>query len=247
MFHNKLQLNKDKTEFMVIASSRMHSRISVDSVNLDGEAIQASRVVRNLGVMMDNTLCMVDHINHIPKTGYYYLNWIRKVRSCLTLEAAKAIAHALIISKIDYCNAILVNLPDYLIRGLQMLMNATARVVTKTSKYDHIIAVLQSLHWLPVAQRIKFKVLSLTFKSLHGESAEYLRDLLHEHVPSRDLRSARKLNLVVPKTKLNYGKRSFSYAAPILWNNLPLEIKLSPTFFSFKRKLKTHLFSEYYE
>ena len=120
MFQNKLQLNKDKTEFMIIASKRNHKRICVDHLDLEGEIIKASHTARNLGVMMDCTLYMLDHVNHVRKTGFYYLNLIKRIRSCLTDETAKAIVHALIISKIDYCNGLFINLPSCVIKKLQI-------------------------------------------------------------------------------------------------------------------------------
>ena len=65
MFHNKLQLNRDNTEFVVIASSLNHRRIRINHLDFEGDVIKASQTVRNLGVMMDHTLSMMDHINHV--------------------------------------------------------------------------------------------------------------------------------------------------------------------------------------
>ena len=93
---------------MIIASKRNHKRICVDHLDLEGDTIKSSQTARNLGVMMDCALSMLDHVNHVRKTGFYYLNWIKRIRNCLTDEAAKAIVHALIISKIDYCNGLFI-------------------------------------------------------------------------------------------------------------------------------------------
>jgi hypothetical protein len=246
MFHIKLQLNRDKTEFVVIASSLNHRRIRINHLDLEGDVIKASKTVRNLGVMMDHTLSMMDHINHVRKTGFYYLRWIRKVRYCLTESAAKTIVHALVISQIDYCNSLLVNLPDCAIDKLQKLMNAAARLITHTSRHQEITPVLKHLHWLPVRQRINFKIQCLTYKALNNEAPQYLRELLVDHTPTRNLRSSAAYSLVIPRRKVKYGERAFSYAAPFLWNKLPTHIKLSESTVLFKKKLKTHIFSEYY-
>ena len=65
MFHNKLQLNTDKTEFVTIASPFNQRRISVNQLDLEGDVIMALKSVRNLDVMMDSTLSMMGHINNV--------------------------------------------------------------------------------------------------------------------------------------------------------------------------------------
>jgi len=60
--------------------------------------------------------------------------------------------------------------------GLQRIQNSAARIVTNTRKYDHITPILQKLHWLPVRQRIHFKILLITYKSINDMAPEYLCD-----------------------------------------------------------------------
>ena len=246
MESNKLQLNKQKTEFCVFSSPYFANHVVVNSLKFDSDVIKASPVIRNLGVHMDNTLSLVQHVNEIRKIGFYYLNWIKKVRPYLSQDAAKSIVHALVISRIDYCNAVLVNLPDCVIAKLQGLMNAAARVITGTPRRASITPVLKSLHWLPVRARIDFRVLSLTYKALHDQTPVYLKTAIRSHDPTIDLRSANSNLLCVPKVRTKYGERSFSYAAPTLWNSLPLDVKNSFTFYCFKKSLKTHFFEKYY-
>ena len=246
MFNNKLKLNREKTEFLVIASSRSFPLITTKELHLDNETVKSSKSVRNLGVVMDSHLTMITHVNNIRKTGYYYLSWIRKVRHLLSEDITKTIVHALVINRIDYCNSVLVNLPDCAIDGLQKLMNAAARVITRVPQSDHITPVLKALHWLPVRERINFKVLTITFKALNGNAPSYITDLLTEYTPSRSLRSATVKRLVLPRSRLRYGDRRFSVAAPRLWNALPESVKNAPSIVVFKKLLKTHLFRSAY-
>ncbi len=96
----------------------------------------------------------------------------------LDQQSAKQIVHALVISRLDCCNSLLCGLPADLLNRLQRVQNACARTIMMCRKYDHITPVLKELHWLPIAQRIQFKVLMLTYKCLHGLAPQYLAELI---------------------------------------------------------------------
>ena len=132
----------------------------------------------------------------------------------LSLADTEKLVHAFITSKLDNTNSLLYGLPKFLIDRLQNVQNAAARVVTRTRKYDHIKPVLKQLHWLPVSQRIDYKILLLTFKALNGQAPSYITELLKPYVPTRNLRSSSKNLLKVPPVKLvSYGHRCFSFVA----------------------------------
>ena len=128
---------------------------------------------------------------------------------------------------------------------MQKLQNRAARTLTYTRKYDHISPVLRQLHWLPVEKRIDFKMLLHCFKSLHGLAPEYLSELLAWYTPGLyGLRSKSQRLLKQPTYRLKtVGYRRFEHAAPMLWNKLPLELRLIENMDSFKSALKTHLFN----
>ena len=122
------------------------------------------------------------------------------------------------------------------------MQNAAARILPHVKKTDHITPVRKELHWLPIAERIDFKILLLTFKALHGQAPRYLTELLERCTGSRN---EMNVTLQVPKTKsVTYGDKAFKKAGPILWNALPLEIRKSTKLADFRRQLKTHLFSK---
>ena len=111
-------------------------------------------------------------------------------------------------------------------------------------KYDHITPVLQDLHWLPVKQRINYKIFLMTYKALNGKAPDYISELVQLYVPRRpNMKSVDKYELYKPRyNKERFGKRSFAIAAPSLWNSLPLDVKKAPSVNCFKSRLKTHLF-----
>ena len=164
----------------------------------------------------------------------------------MNIKTAKIAAHAFVTSKLDYGNSLLYGLPKSEINRLQLVQNAAARVVAKVRKYDRITPVRKKLHWLPVPARIEFKIMLLTWKSLHGQGPDYLSDLLKYKTSSHGLRLTQNL-LVDPMTyKATCGDRAFEKAAPKLWNSLPQDIRCTAKLETFKNKLKTHLFSMYY-
>lgn len=175
--------------------------------------------------------------------GVYYIRWIWSIRHLITETAAKFLVHALVISRLDYCNTILYGLPKASIRPLQLVMNYAARVVVNAPRDTSSKALLQHLHWLPVEQRVQFKVLCLTFKGQHKKCPSYITEMLQPYIPTRTLRSGDQNLLMVPRTNLLYGKRAFSVAAPTLWNAMPETIRASKSLQGFKKLLKTHLYN----
>jgi len=115
--------------------------------------------------------------------------------------------------------------------------------------FSHITPALYELHWLPVSVRIDYKILILTFKCIFGQAPTYLSDLISIKSNSLyNLRSTGKLLLDNPKGKMltTLKARSFSAAAPKLWNDPPVELRQVTSLDSFKSRLKTYLFKKYF-
>ena len=150
------------------------------------------------------------------------------------------------LSCIDYCNSLLVGLPQYLIKRLQGVQNAAARSILRTPRSEHISPLLQNLHWLLLAnRRILHNVAALCHTSLPSSGPQYLSDLTHVYIPARSFHSSSGTRILsTPNVKLkSYGQRSFAYHDPTTWNSLPLALRYQQESDCFKRALKTHLFS----
>jgi len=132
------------------------------------------------------------------------------------------------ISRMDYCNALCCDITDELMRSLQSVQNAAARLVTGTRRCDHISSVLRQLHWLPVRQRVMFKIATLVHRSLSGSAPGYLADdcQLVADARVRQLRSADTRALVVSRSRSSFGDRTFAVAGPLVWNSLPPNLRL---------------------
>ena len=242
MLSNNLKLNNDKTELLVL-HSKFRPKPSIGDVSVGNIQVSPSDEARNLGAIFDSTISYERHISELCKSAFYHIRNISHVRKYLSAESTEKLVHALVTSRLDNGNALLFGLPDHLIKRLQSILNAAARLIMHARKYDHITPILIALHWLPVQQRVIFKILLLTFKAIRGMGPLYLRDLISQYKPRRALRSADQLLLEQPTYKLkSYGLRAFSVCAPILWNKLSHNIKSSTSVPIFKRRLKTYLF-----
>jgi len=247
MISQKLKLNDDKTEIIILSAPSHTTQVNCGNIVIGDSCVVPAASARNLGVIFDHHLTMESHIKMVSKNAYYHLRNIASIRNTLCVDSAKALVHAFISSRLDYCNSLLYGLPKKSLDRLQRVQNMAARLITGTKITDHITPVLHGLHWLPINQRIEFKIMTLTFKSLHDLAPQYLTELVTPYRPKRSLRSAKKDLLNLPKMSLKrYGYRSFQYAAPALWNNLPESIKSSKELSTFKSSLKTYLFKNYF-
>ena len=197
---------------------------------------------------LDSNLSMSQHISNTCKAAYIQIRHISSMRHLLTTQATQTLVCSLVLSRLDYCNSLLSGCPQYLLDKLQKVQIAAARLVCKAKKSDHIHPILETLHWLPVTHRIQYKISTICFNSISGTAPQYLSDLLQPYTPARQLRSASDTRtFVTPRVNTKtFGERSFSYAGPSVWNNLPQTLRHSDSTSSFKAALKTHLFNNYF-
>ena len=247
MKENKLKLNDDKTEFIILGSRRNLKKVISKNIWIGEHQIKPSACVRNIGGYFDAEMRMEVQVKETCRTAWFNLLKIRKIREYLTKDQVKTVIHAYITSRLDNNNALLFKLPKVHRSKLQIIQNCAARVImTGVRKFDHVSPTLYELHWLPIAKRIDFKILLITYKALHGHGPLYLKELLQYKKQYWNTRSADDSSLLeIPKTRLTtYGDHAFYFSAPTLWNRLPLDVRSKPTISSFKHSLKTFLFGE---
>ena len=247
MMSNRLQLNTGKTEIVWCCTQRRLLKFNPLPVRVGVDVIQPSACVRDLGVYIDSTLSMRQHVNKGAGGCYAALRQLRSVRRSVPVDVFKTLVGTLVISRLDYCNSTLAGIPTTVLHQFQSVMNAAARTVASLPPFGHVSSVLAELHWLRAPERINFKLAVLVYRCLHGTAPNYLTTSLRRvaDMPNRrQLRSSSTHQLDVPPTRLiTVGDRSFPVAASKFWNTLPHDITAATSITIFRRRLKTHLYN----
>ncbi len=236
MKDHHLQLNLAKTELLVVSASpsQFHHNFTFQ---LGSSTITPSKTAKNLGVV----------ICKICRSCRFALYNIKKIRPFLSEHATQLLVQDLVLSRLDYCNALLAGLPASSIKPLQLIQNAAARLIFNEPKRMHVTPLFVNLHWLPIAARIKFKALMFAYRTTSGSAPLYLNSLLQTYMPSRSLRSASERRITVPSQRGTKSlSQTFSLTVPIWWNDLPNSIRAAESLPIFKKWLKTHLFHLYF-
>lgn len=248
MTSNKLKLNMEKTEFLIIGSSHNLRSHPVLTLKIGTNVVKPVKSVRNLGVIMDRDGSMTSHVRGLCRTLNYQLRNIARIRKYLDEDTCHHIVRALVLSRIDYGNSLLAGITTAHFNSLQRIQNKAVRLICGAKRREHISPYMTRLHWLPVRQRVNFKLLVFMYQSINGSAPEYLSsDIVLYNTQSSSHRylrsSADHTRLHIPKTCRSFGDKAFSVAGPRLWNMLPLFIREAVSLNVFKKLLKTYLFS----
>ena len=247
---NGMALNPDKSEAILVGTRQRSSSYSnLTTVNVAGSQIPLADHIKILGVTLDKNLSMDNHVNAVSKSIHYHIRALRHIRSSISEDMAKMVACALVGSRLDYANSVLYGTTQKNISKLQKAQNLLARVVTCSPRSFQSSShnLLQQLHWLPIKHRINFKIANITFRTLHSSQPVYLRSVLHSHLSTRSLRLSHTNLLSAPFVRTSFGARSFSVAAPKIWNSLPPALRMCTSHDTFRHQLKTHYFQQAFQ
>jgi len=247
MLSNRLQLNTAKTEFLWSTTSRRLHQLPQLPLRLGSDHISPASAVRDLGIYIDSDVSMRSHIAKTVSACYSVLRQLRTIRRSVSRSVLQSMVSSLVLSQLDYGNSTLAGVSSYLLSRLQSVMNAAARLIFSSSRFQHITPLLRQLHWLKAPERIEFKQSVLVYKCLHGSAPVYLTDELCQVVDveaRQRLRSSSSSSLIVSRTRLlTVDDRAFPVAAACVWNSLPNLVTAAPSVAVFRSRLKTHLFN----
>ena len=172
--------------------------------------------VRDLGVYLDSNMSVKSHVTRLVRTCFAILRQIRSIRR--SLRRSTLSISSFIVSKLDYCNVALAELPSCDLIRLQSVVNAAARLTVGAQRHDHITPLLADLHWLWMPQRVQHKLCALVFQCIHASAPIYLQHAVRpvaNEEPRRRIRSVSSANLLVPATRRStMGDRAFAVAEP---------------------------------
>ena len=188
---------------------------------------------------------MKQHVTKVASSCFYHLHRLKQIRQVFGKEVTAQLVSAFILSRLDYCNALLAGLPRTTTDPLQRVQNAAARLVLNRRLLDYVTPALKILHWLPVASRIKFKLCRFMHLIHLGRAPQYLVDCVQlvNISSTRHLRSSDTTDYLKRTTRTKFGERGFTYSGSAAWNSLPSHVRTITDTNAFKRHLKLFLFT----
>ena len=247
MIRNKLKIIDSKTEFLVLHSSFEDCNTDL-GFKIGEYSVQPSKTCWNLGVILDAHMKMENQFHSVRMSVNFHLRRIHSVHNSLTDKTTVLLVHALIASRLAYCNFLLHGLPDKLINCLQHLQNVPARIAKRCSNFNQITPVLYELHWLPMLMRIRFK--QLVMYRCVQQTAPVCTSVSSFNLRKTSVYSIRSYALdrfhVSDSASKSYGDRAFCVSDPTELNKLLLEIRQAKSVEIFKTKLKALLFNEHF-
>ena len=190
--NNKLMLNTNKTEVMPVGSASRVALVESECTNIGGNSVPFKMSVKYLGVHLDQTLSVLQHIDSVCRASFLELRWATTIGPYLSQSATARLVAAIIISRLDYCNSVFTGLPADQVAELQWIQNTAAQLVMKKRKWDHVTPLLKELHWLPVKFRCRYEIATLAYRHFEGSLPPYLSSSLCTYEPPRSLRSSRE-------------------------------------------------------
>ena len=240
----KLKLNIGKTKIMMFGPKKTihNTRATFGTVKINESTLTLSKEVRNLGVCFDEDLTFQKHITNVVRACNYAIFNIKTLKPVLSFRLLITLMHQEVLSRVDYCNSILLGLPKKQLRRLQKVINNCARAIYGVPYNESVWRILEEeLHWLPIGARIDFKILLIVQKFLICRSPEYLNGHLKI---SNNNESRLQHNIIEGNRK--FAKRSFHISAPILHSKIPQSLH-DQDIESFKGNLKTYLYHQAFE
>ena len=176
-----LKLNDNKTELMLITSKRTkHLHILPTSITIGNSQITFKQSVKNLGFTLNFHLTMSAHVSNIARTCYSYLRRMASIRRFLTINATAKLVSAFALSRIDYCNTLLLRSTHDVTSHLQRIQNYAARVILRLPRSSNIATHLKSLHWLPIKERSPYKIACMCYLYHSSTAPSYVADMLQK-------------------------------------------------------------------
>ena len=244
---NCLRVNPIKSQCILIGSQKhlnSHDYAFLPPVSLAEVAIPFSKVVKDLGLILNSNLSWSGHVASICKKSYGILHSIHRHKNFLPFKAKLALVQSLVFPIIDYCDVVYADLSSNLANKLQRIQNSCVRLLFGLKRRDHLSEYYDRLKWLRLDEKRRLNRLTVVFKSLKGFIPDYLKNklvLLRDSHKFNNTRGKNDYILNIPAHKTQFYSNSFITAAARDWNNLPSALRSSATVASFNHRAKKHI------
>ena len=233
--HNNLVLNSTKTRTMLFCTqqmSRVHKLESlINKLTANGKVLERRTTIKLLGTHIHQHMQWTEHVNKVIKSCYGTILVLRKLKNIAPYSVRKQLVESLMLSKLDYSDAVFTPLPVHLIKRLQRVQLAAARFVL--GRYGNEKDLLK-LKWLPISKRRDHRLTCLAHRALYfTDWPAYLQ--LKQYLPARTLTSSDALQLTVPKKA-----GTFQYTCAKVFNSLPKDTRNTVNRGCFIKKSKHH-------
>ena len=185
MIENKLQLNDEKTECLLIHPNRCKQNLNCTSLSFGHNVEAFSTIAKNLGFHFTDDMRIDAHVQDICSKVFIDIRRISSIGHLRSIDATKTLLSAFVLQKLDYCNYLFYGSPMYMPERLQKVQNSAARLIFQCRKQNHISPLLISLHRLPINARIEYKLSVICHSFSSSLSPIYLSDLLSVHEPQK--------------------------------------------------------------
>ena len=175
--------------FILLNESSHNLRVhGSPTLQLSQLTLTSTDTARNLGCFFDRHMQLDRLVSSYCSSAYYRLRMINNICHLITLDGSHAAVRSIVLTRLDYCNALLGGLNNRQLDRLQRVQNPAACDIYRVRQRDHITPTLRTLHWLPISMRIIFKICTYMFKSSHGLGPDYINCFVERYMPVRALR-----------------------------------------------------------
>ena len=242
-------INPAKSQAIVIGGQKLMSTInksSLPALKINGNIIEYSKTVKNLGIIIDEFLSWQAHTNQISRRIFNGFHSLRRLQRFLPATIKQTIVRTLLLPILDYADVGTIDMNEKILDKFERLQNICIRYIFDLRKFDHVSEYRDELHWLRIRERRNLHALSLLYKVLNSPIAPpYLKEFFHplgsHGVP---LRSSQDNTIAIPLHQTSFYTHSFTVHSARLWNQLPHIIRHATSLPCFKALLRKHFLSQ---
>ena len=239
-----LILHPLKSQTIIIGSQRLLNAVNFETlqpVEINGTAVPFSRVVKDLGILIDSQLSWKDQVLATCRKMYGCLHPLQRLKNLLPFGLKKHLVQVLILPILDYCDVVQVNMSGELMDKLGRVYNSCVRFICRVKKYDHITPAYKSLSWLKIRERQELHICTHLHKIIKTQTPNYLNSRFHTLASHHNIHTRSGNKLTIPNHRTNFYHKSFTVTASRAWNGLSEDIRGEAKYDKFKKLCQNQL------